>query len=61
VSKFHPIWCLIAQESSFGKRGSSFSQALLITGLIRYQYRTPVPFYRTLVPFIFVHAFLKLV
>jgi hypothetical protein len=39
ASMFHPIWCLITQESSFGRKGSSFSQVLYVyrTSLVRYR------------------------
>jgi hypothetical protein len=33
MSKFHLIWCLISQESSFGRKGSNFSQVMYVTGL----------------------------
>jgi hypothetical protein len=51
MSKFHLIWCIITQESSFERKCSSFLQAVFITRVIRCQYRTPVPFYQTPVLF----------
>jgi hypothetical protein len=39
VSKFHPSWCLIAQESSFGKKRFEF-----FASFVDYQtYPVPVP------------------
>jgi hypothetical protein len=42
VSKFHPIWCLVAQESKLGRKGSVFCTRIVNSFVVTRQVRSDI-------------------